>query len=78
MGIEALNNMCSYPDKSIVIGTWYPPGQDYPLAQNQNANKNEVLVKGVFISGHIDSYDKIITHVSLIKKTPQDNIVPEK
>jgi len=61
---NTLKTMCSLPEKATVVGTWHP---------SQNANKNKILTKGAVIKGNIDSFDKILTNVSLVKEAANNN-----
>jgi len=64
---------------TIISGGWFTPGQPYTSANEQPmVDKAKVLIKGAMIKGKIDSYDHVITDVSLINSiTAQDaEVVP--
>lgn len=70
---EALKKMCTFPSSPVVKGNWYPPGQPFNKDQPY-VDKNKVLVKGSIIKGGIDSFDKTIEDVSLVKEVAEKDI----
>ena len=70
---EILKQMCTFPSSQIIIGQWYLP--DQPSTKEQvYVDKNKVLVKGSIIKGSIDSYDRVINNVSLVKEAVKKDI----